>query len=341
MLIAYKLIFGIVFHWIINLLVKKKNFLADDQSSSKHKKLASSNSSFLTGGLVFCFLFCIFVENLIVLKFFCILIFFTGLLSDLKLINNPYLRLIIQIFILTVFVMTNKINISATDLIFLDFFLINNFFSYFFTILCFLILINGTNFLDGLNTLAIGYYLISLLTLLFFLSNNNIIFDNNLIIVTVLILFINYIFNFLGKNFLGDSGAYTIAFITGYIIIDFYRNYSDFSVLFIVILLWYPAFEIFFSVIRKRIAKKNPYKPDNKHLHQLFFSYLNNLIKNKKISNTLSASIINFYHLIVVFVSYICSGNSFKLLIIIIFNILFYLSLYYFLNKKLIKLKLL
>ena len=36
-------------------------------------------------------------------------------------------------------------------------------FNYIFVTFCILIILNGTNFTDGLNTLVIGYYLINLI----------------------------------------------------------------------------------------------------------------------------------------------------------------------------------
>lgn len=336
-MIVSKLIIGAIIYFIVYLYVKSKNILKDDTKSSKHKKLASSKSSYLTGGLIFLFLFCIFVQDYYLLKFFCICVFLIGFLSDLKIINNPHLRLILQITVLTIFALVYKVNINVTDLYYLDLFLKNNFISYFFTIFCFLILINGTNFFDGLNTLVIGYYILSLLGLLFLINSENINYDNSLILNILIILTINYIFNFSGRNFLGDSGAYIIAFVVGYVIVDFYSFYDDFSVLFVVILLWYPAFENLFSIVRKKISKENPYKPDNKHLHQLIFLIVENSIKNKKLSNTLTATMINIYNSIIILIGYIYSSSSIKLLVLIFFTISIYLILYRFLQKKLFK----
>jgi UDP-N-acetylmuramyl pentapeptide phosphotransferase/UDP-N-acetylglucosamine-1-phosphate transferase len=337
MILFYKLLFGSIFHFIVSFFSKKSNLLIDDKKFSKHKKLTSNESSFLTGGLVFAVLFCLYVQDNFLLKFFCISIFLIGFLSDLKLINNPYLRFILQILVLSGFVIINKLNINVTDLYYLDILLKNEFFSYFFTIFCFLILINGTNFIDGLNTLVIGYYLLSLLALLLFIISNNINYDNHLIINTIIILIINYTFNFSGKNFLGDSGAYVVAFVVGFIVVDFYSYYKDFSVLFVVILLWYPAFENLFSIIRKKIFKVNPYKPDNKHLHQLIFLTLNVYINNKKNSNILAATIINMYNLLIISTAFIFNSSSFKLFILIVLNIIFYLITYNYLHKKVSK----
>ena len=67
---------------------------------------------------------------------------------------------------------------------------------------------------------------------------------------------------------------------------------------FITLLLWYPAFEIFFSIIRKLNFNRSPLKPDTNHLHQLIYFFL-----QKKITNTVLASssvglLISLYNLI-------------------------------------------
>ena len=137
----------------------------------------------------------------------------------------------------------------------------------------FLVIIKWINFIDGLNGLVIGYYILSLGGLFIFILNKN-IFIYSLLIILLIILLINFPFNLFGKNFLGDSGSYLVAFLAGYVLVDFYRSYSEISALFIVIFLWYPAFENLFSIIRKKIDKADPSKPDTNHLHQLIFKFL-------------------------------------------------------------------
>ena len=55
---------------------------------------------------------------------------------------------------------------------FFNSFLELKFFNIFFTLFCFAILINGSNFLDGLNGLLSGYYLIVLGSLLYLNFSN-------------------------------------------------------------------------------------------------------------------------------------------------------------------------
>ena len=119
-----------------------------------------------------------------------------------------------------------------------------------------MILINGTNFIDGLNGLVLSYYLVVVFIIfklgLFELSvlNN---FDVYLIMIVLSYLILFNIFN---QLYIGDSGSYLIGFYIGYFLIQIYENSQIFSPYFIALLLWYPAFEILFSIIRKNYFKK-------------------------------------------------------------------------------------
>ena len=334
-LIGFKVILGIFFHFLLNLFFKKMMFLRDNLSYSKHKKLAVDNkNTLLTGGLSFLVLLLIFFEANYYLKFFCCLIFIIGVISDLNLINSPAKRLFLQAILISFFIFYFEKNIYFTDIYFLDLILEYKIISYLFTIYCFLILINGTNFIDGLNGLVIGYYILSLGILLIFILNKDISYDYSLLIILLMILVINYPFNLFGINFLGDSGSYLVAFIVGYVLVDFYKSYSEISALFIVILLWYPAFENLFSIIRKKFDKTDPSKPDTNHLHQLIFKFFILRFKDKKKTNIISSLIINFFNLLVFFVAYFLFKNSIGLMLLLLVNVILYTYCYLFLLKK-------
>tara|TARA_B100000989_G_scaffold283736_1_gene249881 strand:+ start:1758 stop:2792 length:1035 start_codon:yes stop_codon:yes gene_type:complete len=334
-LIGLKVIFAVVFHFSLNLVFKKLKFFNDNLYFSNHKKLAvDQKSTLLTGGLSFLVLLFIFFEGNYHLKFFCCLIFIIGIISDLNLINSPLKRLILQAIVVSSFILYFENNIYFTDLYFLDLILEYKIISYFFTIYCFLVIINGTNFIDGLNGLVIGYYILSLSTLLVFILNRNIFYDYSLLLILLIILAINFPFNLFGKNFLGDSGSYLISFIIGYVIVDFYRSYSEISALFVVTLLWYPAFENLFSIIRKKLDKTDPSKPDTNHFHQIVFKFFLLKLKNKKKTNILSSLIINFYNLLVFFVAYYLYNSSIGLTVILFVNVIIYTGCYLFLQKK-------
>ena len=119
----------------------------------------------------------------------------------------------------------------------------------------------------------------------------------------LLSLVVIYFFNILSKNYLGDSGSFLLSFVSGCYLITFCNNnlylLKSVSPIFILLLLWYPAFENFFSILRRLINKAHPSNPDNYHLHQLLFIFIKLNFKNKiKINNINSHGIrrLGFLH---------------------------------------------
>jgi UDP-GlcNAc:undecaprenyl-phosphate GlcNAc-1-phosphate transferase len=111
-------------------------------------------------------------KDLFIFFFFCFCFFALGLLDD-KFHINPYLRFIIFLFILLFVVQQKNMRIEYIQLSFLKDKIYLGYFSYFFTILSFLLFINAFNFFDGIN-LQSGLYslilsiIICLITNLFF-----------------------------------------------------------------------------------------------------------------------------------------------------------------------------
>ena len=330
-----KFILGIISHKLINFFLLRNQFLLNDPNHLSHKKMINKKSDItLSGGLVFILFFLIFPNTDYNLKFFILSIFLIGLISDLKILDVPSLRFILQFFVVTIFVYILDLSINYTDLKYLDFFLGYKFLSMLFTILCFLVLINGSNFIDGLNSLVIVYYLLVLISFLSLIKIYNLDYNLSIIFNIILILFILLIFNLFNQSFLGDSGAYSISVIIGYIAIDFFKTNENFSVLFIIILLWYPAFETLFSVIRKFNSNYNPIYPDNKHLHHSLFNLINSKLKKNFFANLMTALLINLFNLLIFFVAIINYKSSINLSLILLFNAIIYIFLYIKLNHE-------
>jgi UDP-N-acetylmuramyl pentapeptide phosphotransferase/UDP-N-acetylglucosamine-1-phosphate transferase len=322
---------------ILNYFFKKFNILLDKKTLI-HKKYTSKEIVPLTGGVV------IFLNLLIFdldskIKIFSTLIFFLGIFSDLSIISSALKRFTLQFIIIISFLFLFKLKILSTRIFFIDYLLVNNFFSFFFTAFCLLILINGTNFLDGLNTLVCGYYILVISIILLILSRNKIIYEFVDLYNLLFILIAVYVFNFFSKLYLGDSGSYILSFIIGIALIKIANTNLNISPIFIVLLLWYPAFENLFSILRKLFYKEKPSQPDNLHLHQLLFSYLNKKKNNNKFLNTISANLINLYNFLVFYFGSYFFYDGKYLTFLITLNILLYVSLYYFLKKfkKIIK----
>lgn len=323
---------------IFNFFCKKYNFLLD-KKVLPHKLLTSKDLVPLTGGLALIIGLFFFNENIIFL-IFSSLIFFLGIFSDLNIIKNSSIKLIIQFIIVFSFIYLLDLNVVVTKIFFVDYFLKNKIFSILFTTFCLLILINGTNFIDGVNTLVCGYYIIIIIIILYIDVNNQLHFNFDYYYLLFFLLVI-YIFNLFSKNYLGDSGSFLLAFIIGSNLIDLSNDNlilsRSISPIFVVLLLWYPAFENFFSVIRRLINKTQLSKPDNYHFHQLLFIFIKlkfkKTIKNKHINN-LTGNVINFYNLIVFILGSQIHFHTKYLSYLVVFNILVYLLFYYLIKKS-------
>ena len=134
-----------------------------------------------------------------------------------------------------------------------------------------MVLINGFNLIDGTNCLCtLNFFIISIFLYLL-IKSSNIIFINHELNIFILSLFVFLLLNFFGKNFLGDGAAYGLGFLLGYLLLKVPLLNNNISPYFIANLLWYPAFENLFSILRRNFSKSNNYLPDNEHLHQLIF----------------------------------------------------------------------
>jgi len=323
----------------ISIFIISKNFkfFKDDIQQSKHKKFIFNDKNHLNIGGIFLSLTFIFFfpNNLNFINFYVLSILVLGLLSDKNIISHPIIRLLLQIVILFLFILNNEINILSIKLDFFDKLLIDNNFNILFTLFCLLILMNGTNFIDGVNVTTSGYYLIITFVMYYFSSKSIINYDNHIFLVLTISLITFLIFNSLGYCLLGDSGSYVLALVFGFLLIDINHTNSEISPYFIVLLLWYPAFENLFTLCRRRlINKKNPSLPDNFHLHQLLYKFLErkNIIK-KNFYNSLSGILIVIYNSLIFILAIPFYKETKILILLIIFNVVIYIYLYIFFRK--------
>lgn len=205
-----------------------------------------------------------------------------------------------------------------------------------FTVFCFIVLMNGTNFIDGVNLNTIGFYIIVYSVILTVSNNNDIFIDKSFNIKIIFFLTVIYVMNFFNKLQLGDGGSYLIGFFTAFYVIDFISQNPLASPYFAVLILWYPCFENLFSISRKIYQKKRISDADNLHLHHNIFLFFK--IKNFKNLNNLSGLILNLSNFILVFVG-INFFNSTKYLILLIFINMFIYILSYNILIKIILLK--
>ena len=325
---------------ILNFVFKKYQILIDQTNISFHKSFINGHKTTpLSGGLIFFLILLFFLpedyKHLNILIFF---IFLTGLLSDLNILHSPIFRIIFQIIIIILYLLLFNNFVTSIRIDFFDNLLNIFFIKLLFTLFCILVLINGTNFIDGVNTLVIGYFILVFSNILYLSDIYNFDLDKLFVSTCLISLSVIYIFNFFGKMFLGDGGTYLISFVAGVILIKFSNDNYLVSPYYIMALLWYPAYENLFSIIRKKILNKSPSTPDNEHLHQLIFLYLNKSFNiDKNLSNVLSGILICLYNLLyflIIFDSYFYTAT---LVYSIFLNVFFYNLLYFFLITKLIK----
>lgn len=150
---------------------------------------------------------------------------------------------------------------------------------------CILIVINGNNLIDGSNGLMPMSIIMQILCLLFLAQAESDYHFQKILLFSVLPLLIFLIFNYpLGKIFMGDLGAYFFGFIISIFTIIFYGRNPNLPTWGAVLILFYPAYELLFSIIRKICSGLNPTHPDTNHLHLRVFYYL--LRKNSKSSSS-------------------------------------------------------
>ena len=257
---------------------RKFNFLIDDVDYSDHKKIGIFNNSPIILGGIYLTLSVILLasDDYNYLKIFCFIVLILGILSDRNYLPNPTIRLILQIFILFFFIYTQNLQINSISIDFFDNFLKVKIFNIIFTIFCFAILMNGSNFLDGLNGLLSGYFILVLISLIFIGNfSNNVELENlNLIVIILTILLVFFILNIFGLVYLGDGGSYIISILVGFLLVKENQNNIFISPYYVVMLLWYPAFENLFSLIRRLYNKDSVSSADKLHLHQLIYRYL-------------------------------------------------------------------
>ncbi len=314
----------------------KKNDILTHNVGEVHQSFIKSIPTPLVGGIVIFFYILVNFKSLSFIYIFPFLILLTGIFSDSKIIKSAYFRLLIQLILVLSLILIYNQNLNSTRIIFLDEFLRNYYFSVFFTCLCVLIIINGTNFMDGSNLLTIGYYII-LEIVLQYLENRGILLDNNIFSLNLLpVLLVVFILNSLNKIYLGDAGSYLLGFIYSFKCISLYLINNDISPFFIILILWYPGFEIFFSILRKLNFNRSPIKPDSNHLHQLIYLSLYKKINKNEIRSNLVGLIINTFNLGIFFFSLKDIYNSQYQIILLLISI----SIYVFIYVKLLRLKL-
>lgn len=332
--------FLLFFLFITSFLVyfcRKYNLIVD-YKLEKHKRYSSKVKSSSIGGvflIIFLFYHYVILKQTSYLFIFLLSIFLIGFLSDIKKLNSVSLRFFLQTIFIIFFVNIIDLEIRNTRIEYLDIVLANKIANMIFVSFCLMVLVNGSNFIDGLNGLFLKYFLLIYLVILF--NFNHIPYvEKDFLINIIFILSIILLFNLFGLIYMGDSGAYLLSIFSGIYLINFSFYNENISPFFIIVLLWYPCFELLFSMIRRFIEKSETYMPDTNHLHQLIYFFIKKIKLNYKnsIIHLITSLLINSYNLFTfIFATYFIY-NSKMLIFIIMTNIFIYILLYAFLKKK-------
>ena len=296
----------------------------------------SRNSTPLSGTYYFLpIIFILFYKFDVIAIISCSFFFILGLMSDLKITNSPKLRLIFQFLILFFLLFLNNGIIIDTEIEALNNLMNHNLSRIMICSFFFMVLINGFNLIDGVNCLCSLNFLIVLFFSYLLIKNLSPSSFNYELIIMIISISIFIIFNIIRKNFLGDGAAYGVGFLLGFILIKISLLNNLVSPYFLANLLWYPAFENLFSIIRRALSKKKNYLPDNDHLHQMIFIYFKkkNFIKKNFLLSSFVGIVINLYLFFIYSIGYLFYTQTIIQIALIISSIIVYLILYYLLVK--------
>lgn len=269
--------------------------------------------------------FTISFENFYFYLIVLIAITLLGLTDDILGRLGHLIRLYFNIFAIFILLYTNSIFIfEKTNIEFINNVLSIKFISFTLTILIIAGFINASNISDGANGILSGISAISFLV--FYLSTNVILY---FVIFEILLFF--FIYNItIGKIYLGDAGSYFLGFLISTNALYLY-NINIISAGLLACLLSYPSLEVLMTIVRRIAKLKNPFLPDNYHLHNL----IHNVLKNNKYtvfnSNSITGIIILIIFSIPSLILYLLFNNDFIYLYWIIFLMQFaiYLFLYF------------
>ena len=248
----------------------------------------------LTGGIivllnVFIIIFFLFVnssylekieifkdqQDLIIFLLSIILFFLIGFFDDKYEIsaNKKFLTMII--FLIPIVIFSEDLLISHIRLSFIEAeYTLPSFVSIFWTILCFLLFINATNMLDGINYQT---GLFSIYICIFFLINN---YFTILFIIIIIALLSFLVLNHKNKAFLGDNGSYLLAFLFSYFFIKFYNQeiHVDSDHIFLIMII--PGIDLIRLFITRIFNGYHPFRPDRNHFHHILLKKYNLVTTN-------------------------------------------------------------
>tara|TARA_B110000977_G_scaffold201879_1_gene299688 strand:+ start:10626 stop:11624 length:999 start_codon:yes stop_codon:yes gene_type:complete len=211
-----------------------------------------------------------FNDNKVIFFFITILGFYLlGVLDDGFKVSANYKLIISICLLLFVFYFDNTIAIKSLRFSFLENEINIGKYSFFVSVLCYLLFINAFNMIDGINGQA-AFYALFIFSILFFKG----ILTNFCLIIIIFLIFYLY-FNLKGKIFFGDGGSLPLAFLLSYIMVKDYNLNQAFYADEIFLIMCIPGYDLLRLFVSRIIKKRHPFSADSSHIHHIFMNKLN------------------------------------------------------------------
>ena len=182
------------------------------------------------------------------------------------------------------------------------------------------LLINATNYIDGVDGLLLTFFACCLGYYIFLIEDTNTIYLIKLLLIPVIL---NLILNLLPfkskiKFFSGNSGSLFVGFFVSFLTIELYNSFNIHPV-YLIWPLWYPVYDFLFVSTNRAFLKKSIFSADNSHLHHKV------LIKFKK-DHVKTISLYFISNVSIIYIGFLISNYSkFLSLITFIIGFIFYL----------------
>lgn len=210
-----------------------------------------------------------------------------------------------------------------------------SYFSFPFTFLWFLIIMNAINLIDGLDGLATGITVISCLVLFFsgFYYQNLPVFYTSALLLSACLAFLRYNFP-PAKIFMGDSGSLFIGYLLACISIigsSQLKGITAMTLLIPITVLFIPLFDTITSVFRRIKKGKSIFQADKDHIHHklLNFGFSEKMV-------LLIALFITFLFALIA-IGYIFVNRQIMLIVLFILSIVLGLLFNYLIKKEFFK----
>ncbi len=271
-----KITFYIQFFFFLSLfliLFKEKiaNFLKIMDIPDSIRKVHSKPVPSIGGFIIFPYLITsliyqnylteISLKQLLLWLFLLIFFFIIGFVDDRHHLSAKIKTFFLLSCLLIVLPLDKSLTISALVFQGIEYIIVLNQASLFFSVFCIFFLYNALNFSDGLNGIAIGLCIYWIISIIIITGSSNVFY-----LAIAISLFIVLLPNLLSKIFIGNSGVNLLSILFSLLFINLLNNNF---ILFdqIILLVFLPSLDMIRITIERILDNKSPAEPDQKHFH--------------------------------------------------------------------------